>query len=70
MCSGDEVFRETMQARDLDGALHTVIVIRRGAGRDARIWLTLKGAWKTTVQMTDSEAARLAELLTQAQREG
>jgi hypothetical protein len=68
MRSEDEAFRETMQARDLDGAPHTVIVMRRGLGSKARVWLTLNGAWKTAIQMTDPEAALLAELLTQAQR--
>lgn len=68
MCSGEEVFRETMRARDLDGGPHTVIVIRRGLGSKARVWLTLNGAWKTTIQMTDPEAAQLAELLSKAQR--
>lgn len=65
--SEDETFRGTMQARNLDGAPHTIIVMRRGLGRKARVWLTLNGAWKTTLQMTSPEAAQLAELLTQAQ---
>jgi hypothetical protein len=34
------------------------------------VWLTLNGAWKTTLRMTDTEAARLAELLTEARRQG
>ena len=68
MHSEEESYRETMRARNIDGQPHTVIVMRRGLGRNARVWLTMDGAWKTTVQMTDPEAARLAELLTEAQR--
>ena len=67
MHSDEETFRGTVQARNTDGGRHTVIVMRRGRGRDARVWLTLNGAWKTTVCMTDEEAAQLAELLTKAQ---
>lgn len=67
MHSEEETFRATMRARDLDGASHTVIVTRRGLGKNARVWLTLNGAWKTTLQMTDPEAGQLASLLTEAQ---
>ena len=68
MHSEEESYRETVQARNIDGEPHTVIVMRRGLGRKARVWLTINGAWKTTLQMTDPEAARLAELLIEAQR--
>ncbi|MGH3533506.1 MAG: hypothetical protein ACRDQG_02180 [Pseudonocardiaceae bacterium] len=67
MHSDEETFRSTLQARDIDGEPHTVIVMRRGFGRNARVWLTVNGAWKTTLQMTDPEATRLAGLLTEAQ---
>lgn len=67
MHSEEESYRGTLQARDLDGEPHTVIVMRRGLGRNARVWLTVHGAWRTTLQMTDPEAAQLAELLTAAQ---
>ncbi|MGH4008926.1 MAG: hypothetical protein ACRDTH_12355 [Pseudonocardiaceae bacterium] len=67
MHSEDESYRRTLRARNVDGEPHTVIVMRRGLGRNARVWLTMNGAWKTTLQMTDPEAARLAELLTEAQ---
>ncbi len=67
MHSEDEAFRGTMRASDLDGAPHTIIVTRRRVRGKAYVWLTLNGAWKTTLQMTDPEAARLTELLTQAQ---
>lgn len=68
MHSEDETFRATMRARNADGEPHTLIVLRRGLGRNGRVWLTLNGAWKTTIQMTNPEAAHLAELLTQAQQ--
>ncbi|MCA1702970.1 MAG: hypothetical protein LC808_06745 [Actinobacteria bacterium] len=67
MHSEEESYRGTLQARDVDGGPHTMIIMRRGHGRNARVWLTVNGAWKTTLQMTDTEAARLAELLTEAQ---
>ena len=69
MHSEEESFRGTLQARTVDGQAHTVIVMRRGFGNQARVWLTLNGALKTTIQMTDPEAAQLAELLTTAQHD-
>ncbi|MBV9163970.1 MAG: hypothetical protein JO281_21035 [Pseudonocardiales bacterium] len=68
MHSQEETFRGTVQAHNLDGEPHTVIVLRRGLGRDARVWLTLNGAWKTTVSLTEPEVSQLCELLTKAQR--
>jgi hypothetical protein len=68
MHSDEESYRGTLQVRDIDGGPHTVIVMRRGLGKKAQVWLTMNGAWKTSLQMTDPEAARLAELLTEAQR--
>lgn len=67
MHSEEETFRATLQTRTLDGEPHTVIVLRRISGGQWRVWLTLNGAWKTTLNLTDSEAAQLAELLIQAQ---
>lgn len=67
MHSDEETYRGTLQARNVDGEPHTAIVMRRGLGKNARVWLTLNGALKTTLLMTDPEAARLAELLTEAQ---
>jgi hypothetical protein len=49
-----------------DGDLHTLIITRQGLGRDGRVWLTFNGAIKTTVQLTDPEAARLLELIGEA----
>lgn len=68
MHSEDETYRATLRARTLDGQLHTLIVTRRATTNPGRIWLTLHGAWKTTVAFTDCEAACLADLLTQAQQ--
>lgn len=66
MHSEDEAYRGTMTARTADGKPHTLIVTRRHTGDPARVWLTLNGAWKTTVQLTDAEAVQLTELLTRA----
>ncbi len=68
MHSEEEAYRGTLVARTTDGERHTLIVTRRNTSNPARVWLTLHGAWKTTVQLTDPEAAQLAELLAQAQR--
>lgn len=67
MHSEEESYRGTMAARTVDGERHTLIITRRSTSNLARVWLTLHGAWKTTVQLTDPEAAQLVELLTQAQ---
>jgi hypothetical protein len=48
MHSHEETFSGTVQVRSLNDEPHTVIVLRRGLGSDARVWLTLNGAWKTT----------------------
>ena len=70
MHSDEQTFRGTVQARDLNGEPHTLIVLRRDLGRWARVWLTLGGAWKITVCMTDPEVMALCELLTKAQHAG
>ena len=62
----EETFRAVFPGRDPNGDSNTVIVTRQGLGRDARVWLTFCGAIKTTVVMTDGEAADLRELLAAA----
>lgn len=62
-----ETFRATMQGRTPEGDRATVIVLRRGMGSTARVWLTFSGAIKTTVVMTNPETAELVELLGDAQ---
>lgn len=64
--SSVETFRGTMRGRTPDGDPTTVIVTRRGLGRDGRAWLTFDGAIKTTVVMTDEETEQLVELLAAA----
>lgn len=66
MHSEEEAYRGTMVARTVDGERHTLIITRRITGKPARVWLTLNGAWQTTVAMTDPEVVRLTELLAQA----
>ncbi len=62
----NETFRGALAGRTPEGDQATVIVTRQGLGRDGRVWLTFNGAIKTTVQMTDPEAARLLELIGEA----
>jgi hypothetical protein len=61
-----ETFRAVLPGRTPEGELHTLIITRQGVGRDGRVWLTFNGAIKTTVQLTDREAARLRELIGEA----
>lgn len=68
MHSEEETFRVTLRVHTLDGEPHTVLVLRRISDGQWRVWLTLNGAWKTTLKMTNPEATQLAELLTQAQQ--
>lgn len=63
----DETFRATLQARTPEGDASTLIVLRRGLGHAARVWLTFDGAIKTTVVLTDPETVRLVGLLGDAQ---
>jgi hypothetical protein len=55
-----------LPGRTPEGELHRLIITRQGVGRDGRVWLTFNGAIKTTVQMTDPEAARLRDLIGEA----
>lgn len=65
----DETFRRTLRVRSADNELATLIILRRGLGRAARVWLTFDGATKTTAVLTREEATRLLELIDRA-REG
>ncbi|MGQ0773505.1 MAG: hypothetical protein ACT4NY_03655 [Pseudonocardiales bacterium] len=67
MSTQDETFRATLQARTPEGDVTTLIVLRRGLGHDARVWLTLDGAIKTTAVLTDPETVHLVGLLSDAQ---
>lgn len=62
----DETFRATLQARTPDGELTTLIVTRRGLGRESRTWLTFDGAIRTTAVLTDQKTTQLREQLGQA----
>lgn len=66
MDTEEETFRGTVQARDLNGKSHTLIVLRRDLGERPRVWLTWNGARKTMVCLTDPEVRALRELLTKA----
>ncbi|MGB8200212.1 MAG: hypothetical protein WCF33_11025 [Pseudonocardiaceae bacterium] len=54
MHSAEEMFRGTVRVQSLGG--------------DARVWLTVGGARKSTVSMVDAEVSQLRELLITAQR--
>ena len=61
-----ETYRAALAGRTPEGDRSTLIVTRQGVGSEGRVWLTFHGAIKTTVEMTDREAARLRELLGEA----
>ena len=63
----EETFRATLEARTPERDATTLIVLRRGLGHAARVWLTFDGAIKTTVVLTDPETVRLVGLLGDAQ---
>lgn len=63
----DETYRATLRARTPEGDATTVLVLRRGLGHAARVWLTFDGAIKTTAVLTDPETVHLVELLGDAQ---
>ncbi|MGH3939244.1 MAG: hypothetical protein ACRDTG_11530 [Pseudonocardiaceae bacterium] len=67
MSTQDETFRATLQVRTPEGHATTLIVLRRGLGHAARVWLTFDGAIRTTAVLTDPETVRLAGLLGDAQ---
>lgn len=62
----EETYRGTLEGRTATGERTTIIVTRKGLGRDGRVWLTLLGALKTTVAMSDEETGRLVALLDEA----
>lgn len=62
----DETFRATLRVRNPDREPATLIVIRRGLGRTAHVWLTFDGGWKSTAVMDQRETTQLVDLLSAA----
>ena len=60
---GRETYRSTITVQTPDKGKATVIVTRRSTSGGARIWITFDGAIKTTAVFTETEAARLSELI-------
>ncbi|MGH3799570.1 MAG: hypothetical protein ACRDTD_05440 [Pseudonocardiaceae bacterium] len=58
-----------LPARTPEGELSTLIITRQGLGRDGRVWLTFNGEIKTTVVLTNREAAELRELVDRAAKQ-
>lgn len=63
-----ERYRSTIQLRTPDGAPATLIVLRRGHGRDGRVWITFDGALKTTLSMNDRKSDEVIGMIKGAQR--
>jgi len=66
--SEKESYRAVLALRTPEGETATVIVMRRGRGRDGRVWLTFNGALKTTVTMDDREAGQMTDAIGAARR--
>lgn len=64
---GEETFRGTVQGGTPERESATVIVTRRGLGRNGRVWLTFHGSIRATLVMTDQQTGRLIDLLHAAQ---
>jgi hypothetical protein len=62
-----ESYRGTIQLRNPDGAHATLIVLRRGSGKNGRVWLTFDGAIRTTVTMDNRESEEVAGMIKAAQ---
>ncbi|MGH3930835.1 MAG: hypothetical protein ACRDTF_12755 [Pseudonocardiaceae bacterium] len=62
-----ESYRATIQLRTPDGEPATLIVLRRGRGQAARVWLTFDGAMKTTVTMDNAEVDDVTGMIKTAQ---
>lgn len=62
--SEDQSDRTVLSFRSPGGEAATVIVMRK----DGKVWLVFNGAVKTTVAMSDPEAARLVDAITTASR--
>ncbi|MCA1671458.1 MAG: hypothetical protein LC799_04395 [Actinobacteria bacterium] len=65
--NGEETFRGTLQGCTPDSDSATVIVTRKGLGRNGRVWLTFNGSVRATLVMTDQQTGRLVDLLDAAQ---
>ncbi len=62
-----ERYRSTIQLRNPEGEPATLIVLRRGRGRDGRVWITFDGAIKTTLTMHDQESDEVINMIKAAQ---
>lgn len=62
------MFRASLSTSTPDGEQATVIVTRQGQDSNGRVWVTFSGAWVTTAVMTDEDAARLEQLVSDARR--
>ena len=63
-----ESYRGALPSQNPNGDPATVIITRQGLGREGRVWLTFSASIKTTVAMTDQEAAQLVDLVHKARR--
>lgn len=65
-----ERYRATIELCTPDGERVTAIVLRRGCGRDERVWFVFDGALKTTLVMDDHEAGEVTSMITAAVESG
>lgn len=64
-----ESHRATLTVRNAEGGRATLIVARRGEGRQAMVWLSLSSTTATTAVLGSDEAVQLIEMM-HAARQG
>ncbi|MGH3916265.1 MAG: hypothetical protein ACRDTC_23085 [Pseudonocardiaceae bacterium] len=62
-----ERYRTTIQLRTPGGERVTAIILRRGRGREGRVWFVFDGALTTTLVMDDHEADEVVGMIKSAQ---
>ena len=63
MSTPHETYRAKIAARTPDGDATIVIVTRQSGHRAGRVWLSLHGAWRGTVCLTDGEVDEVTAMM-------
>ena len=63
-----ETFREVMHVQDPGGDTQTLIVTRRGTGKNAAVWLSLAGTTSTTAVLVGEAGDKVADMITRAKQ--
>jgi len=63
MSTPHETYRAKIAARTPEGDATIVIVTRQSGHRAGRVWLSLHGAWRGTVVLTDGEVDQITTMM-------